>query len=92
MARAVALIHAAGVGTVTTLLASRDDERDPQLADAARDAVLAAVTTCPPQEADDCPATRAIGLRARPDTANGLTPGERLLLDELLDRLSRPTR
>lgn len=87
--RAVALIHAAGVGTVATLLATSMEARDPQLAPSARDAVLAAILSeMPIRQGDAGIAPLAIALGARLDDARDLTPGERLLLVELLDRLS----
>lgn len=85
--RAVALIHAAGVGTVTTLLAVPYEERDPQLSTIAREAILASLVARGPEHADNGLAPLAVGLRAHLDTAATLTPGERLLLRELLDRL-----
>lgn len=86
--RAVGLIHAAGVGTVTTLLAVPEDERDPQLSPAARDAVFAALTVDGPEQTDTAVATLAVSLRARLDAADALTPGERLLLSELMSKLA----
>lgn len=86
--RAVALVHAAGVGTVTTLLARPEDERDPHLSPTMRDAALASIVTNPPKRDDADLASLAIGLRAHLNTATRLTPGERLLLSELLDRLA----
>lgn len=86
--RAVALIHAAGVGTVATLLAIPEKERDPQLSLVARDAVLAAIVTGLPRHDDADLASLAVGLRAQ-DKAELLSPGEQLLLNELLDRLAR---
>ena len=87
--RAVALIHAAGVGTVATLLATSVVDRDTQLAASAREAVLAAILADARGEQDHAgvPAL-AIALGAQLDETKGLTPGERLLLSELLDRLS----
>ncbi len=87
--RAVALIHAAGVGTVTTLLALPEGERDPQLSSVTRDAVLASIVTSSPRQETADLASMAIGLRAHLHTAKALTPGEHLLLTELLDRLAR---
>ena len=86
--RAVALIHAAGVGTVTTLLALPEDERDPQLSPVTRDALLASIVSSSPKREDANLASLAVGLRAHLHTAKGLTPGERMLLSELLDRLA----
>lgn len=87
--RAVALIHAAGVGTVATLLALPLNERDGQLSSTARDAVLAAILAEPASRADDTGiAPLAVALCSRLGETDNLTPGERLLLAELLDRLS----
>ena len=86
--RAVALIHAAGVGTITTLLATPQDERDPKLPTVARDAVLAALVADRSEQGGDALASLAVSLRARLDTADALTPGERLLLHELMNRLA----
>lgn len=88
--RAVALIHAAGVGTVTTLLAVPNEERDPQLSTIAREAILASLVADRAAQADNGLAPLALGLRAHLHTADALTPGERLLLRELLDRLADP--
>lgn len=88
--QAVALIHAAGVGIVVTLLATPDTDRDPHLPGVAREAVLSAVIADVPVQPDGSIASLAIGLRAHLDEADVLTPGERLLLAELLDRLARP--
>jgi AcrR family transcriptional regulator len=87
---AVRLIHAAGVGTVATLLASPSPDRDPHLSPSARDAVLASITGDTPGRDEPSLASLAVGLRAHLDSAKALTPGERLLLDELLKRLSKP--
>ncbi|MGI4766408.1 MAG: TetR/AcrR family transcriptional regulator [Janthinobacterium lividum] len=89
--RAVALIHAAGVGTVATLLALPEGKRDPQLSPAARDAVLASISVDASVIGENDVATLAVALRALLGNTKALTPGERLLLDELLDRLSDPT-
>lgn len=87
---AVGLVHAAGVGTVATLLVLPEKERDPQLADLAREAVMAAILASAPKNQDRFDiAPLAISLSVRLEEASGITPGERLLLTELLDRLSR---
>lgn len=49
---AVGLVHAAGVGTVATLLATPDEERNPQLVDLAREAVMAAILADAPRRHD----------------------------------------
>ena len=85
--RAVALIHAAGVGTVLTLLAEPEDRRDPGLAEAAREAVMAAILSDAPV-GDDGLTSAAVTLRAGLADASLLSAGERALLEELLDRIA----
>lgn len=86
--RAVALIHAVGLGTVTTMLATPTDRRDPQLAMLALDAVLGVLVSADPGPRPAAPAALAIGLRAHLNEAAVLSPGERLLMRELLDRVA----
>jgi len=86
--RAVALIHAAGVGTVTTLLATPSDRRDPELGRLALDAVLGVLVGEDVEPRPAASASLAIGLRAYLDEATALSPGERLLMRELLDRIA----
>ncbi|HEY0179531.1 MAG TPA: TetR/AcrR family transcriptional regulator [Dokdonella sp.] len=85
-ARAVDLIHAAGLGTVLTLL--EREPRDLALSATARDAVIQAITLDAPVRASPTPATAAIALRAVLDDAPQLSAGERALLDEWLARLA----
>jgi len=86
--RAVGLAHAACTGAVLMLLETPENERDVGLAAAAREAVIAAITAAKPV-ADQPGATgAAIALRASLDQAAMLTPGERHLLGELLDRIA----
>ncbi|MGH3146974.1 MAG: TetR-like C-terminal domain-containing protein, partial [Rubrobacter sp.] len=97
--RAAQMIHAAGVGVVMSLIAVEDKYRDLALSEATREAVLAAVTT---DESDEAPgerigpdrvANRAVALGAVLDEAEGrITPGERALLSEWLDRIADPER
>lgn len=94
--RAAAMSHAAGVGVTLSLLALRPDERDDRLSSMTREAVLAAVTVDPPTgttsagDVDSRVASRAVALKAvLPNATGDLTPGERTLLAELLDRLSQ---
>jgi AcrR family transcriptional regulator len=86
-ARAVALIHAAGVGTVLTLLSSAPSERDPGLADAMYDSVLRTILA-------DAPPLPAADPRSSVDAfvavAPTLTPAERALLGEWLSRPPPP--
>ena len=87
-ARAVALIHASGTGIVATLLALPEKERDPELSLTAREAIMATLVTERAEGSGDDINILAVGLRAHLDAAKGLTPGERLMLYELLDRLA----
>jgi AcrR family transcriptional regulator len=82
------LVQASGRGTVLTLLALPADRRDPRLSEAAREAVIAAITTDAPALAAPGPAAAAIALRAVLPDATALTGGERRLLGEWLDRLA----
>lgn len=86
--RAAAVIHAAGCGTVLTLLAVPDDRRDRALSTFTRDAVLAAITTDPAAPAPSGPAPSAVALRAALPTVAALSAGERTLLGEWLDRIA----
>ena len=86
--RAVNLAHAACTGAVLALLDVPYGNRDPGLATAAREAVIAAISHTAPITASPGPAGAAIALRASLTQANILTPGERLLLEELLDRVA----
>lgn len=86
--RAVNLAHAACTGAVLSLLDMPDRERDPGLATEAREAVIAAITHASPVTPSPGPAGAAIALRAALSQTAALTPGERLLLDEMLARIS----
>ena len=86
-ARAVGLTRVAGMGTVFTLLSMPEQARDPGLAVAARESVIAAITTKAAAD-DHAYVSAAITLRASHDAAGGLTAGERHLLGELLDRIA----
>jgi AcrR family transcriptional regulator len=86
-ARAVAQIHAAGTGVVATLLALPEAERDPELSMTTREAILAAMLSDATTATGTGLASFAIGLRARLGEAEVFSPGEALLLREMLDRL-----
>lgn len=95
--RAVDLIHAAGTGAVHALLAAPVDERDPGLGEAMMEAVLDAILVADPSGADDVGDSRvvaaAVSLRAVAADLDVLSPSERLLLAEWLDRVAQaPTR
>lgn len=86
--RAVALVHAAGVGTVLTLLEEPPEHRDPGLSAAACEAIVAAITGEAGAAVEAGPRGAAAALRASLDGTVPLTPGERHLLDELLARIA----
>ena len=87
--RAAELVHAAGCGTVFTLLAMAEDRRDPGLSTAAREAVIAAIVTESSAMERPGSALAAITLRAAlGDAPTVLTDGERHVLGEWLDRLA----
>ncbi len=86
--RAVDLIHAAGTGAVLTLLATDLQDRDPQLPDTLYDAVMRTVLTDAPTITTDHIASAAVALRAAAPDLPILTPGERSLLTEWLDRIA----
>lgn len=85
--RAVALIHAVGTGTVATLLALPERERDSKLSRLALDGIMVVLVDEAAVDPSGGAAALAIGLRAHLDAAAALSPGERLLMGELLDRL-----
>lgn len=93
--RAGRMINAACVGVVLTLIATAKEDRDPTLSATMRELILDAVTTAEadPSERDASGggqvAARAVSLKAVLHRAEGqLTPGERHILAEWLDRLS----
>ncbi len=87
-ARAVSLVQAAAIGTVMTLLEDPVERRDPGLSAAARDAVIAALTEEGASAAASGVSATAVALRSRIQELAPLTPGERLLLGELLDKIT----
>lgn len=89
--QAVAMVQAAGQGTIQVLLATPPEERDPQLSGQMLDAVLARLLGTPEGRADD--GTRAavgpaVALRALAPSLEVLSEGERRLLAEWLDRVA----
>nr|WP_296772501.1 TetR/AcrR family transcriptional regulator [Rhodococcus sp. (in: high G+C Gram-positive bacteria)] len=84
--RAVGLIHAAGVGVVTTLLASRPDLRDEGLAEDIYAAVLARVLFDAPQFHDGSEMATTVAFRALVPELEMLSSSERQLMSEWLDR------
>jgi AcrR family transcriptional regulator len=96
--RAARMIHAASSGVVLSLIATEEEDRDPALSEATREAILAAVTTDEPgKEATEADGrsravSRAVALKAVLPETTELTPGERALLSEWLDRITAPAR
>lgn len=96
MERAARMIHAASSGVVLSLIATEEEDRDPALSEATREAMLAAVTTDEPgKEATEADGrsravSRAVALKAVLPETTELTPGERALLTEWLDRITAP--
>ena len=90
--RAAQLVHAAGRGVVFSLIGVPEEERDSGLSDAAREAVIAAITTDEdikgPASDRSSSVTAAITLRAGVADLSELTDGERQLMAEWLDRIS----
>ncbi|CAA9561341.1 MAG: hypothetical protein AVDCRST_MAG33-1695 [uncultured Thermomicrobiales bacterium] len=94
--RAAAMIGASGVGVTLTLLARPPEDQDLSVSELTREALLAALTVDAPggTAAFDSPGRRvaahSVALRSvLPEATGVLTPGERTLLAELLDRLIR---
>ena len=84
--RAVDLFHAAGTGTVFTLLSMAPEDRDPGLADAMYDAVMQIILTDAPALPEESATAAAVTFRTLvPDLAT-LSDAERALLSEWLDR------
>ncbi len=86
--RAADLFHAAACGIVLTLLAVPEAKRDMGLAEIARDAILAVITTEAPSVKVRGTAAAAISLHAVLNEAASLTQGERILIAEWLERLA----
>lgn len=86
--RAVSLLQSMCIGAVSTLLGQPGEQRDAGLSEAAREAVVAAITGDAIVAAEPGPAAAAAALRARLDQTRVLTAGERHLLEELLDRIA----
>lgn len=84
---AAKVIHATARGAVLTWLSLPEDQRDPALLDTMREAMVTAVTTRAPGIDEPGPAAAASALRARLPEATSLSPAERTLLAEWLDRL-----
>jgi hypothetical protein len=90
--RAVDLIRAAGTGVVFTFIDQAEDERDDTLADTAWESVCATILTDASTAAKPGPAVAAVTLRAALPDLTTLTPAERALLGDWLDRIAESQR
>jgi AcrR family transcriptional regulator len=90
--RAVGLVRAVGEGTTLSLLATPEHARDPRLAESAREAVIAAITTDAPALPDPGPVPAAAALRAALPDVEALSPAELGVLREWLDRITSAGR
>lgn len=86
--RAARLVHATGMGVVLSLIATREEDRDPELSETARETVLTRILTGSEEPPVSKLPERAIALRAGLDGATALTEAERVLLREWLDRIA----
>ncbi|MDX8054217.1 TetR/AcrR family transcriptional regulator [Lentzea sp. BCCO 10_0798] len=89
--QAAQFVHAAGMGVVLALLATPEEERDLELITFSRENVIRAITTdVAPDAPTDIP-SRAIALRValEEDPPLMLSPAERALLAEWLDRVAK---
>ncbi|WP_410587008.1 TetR/AcrR family transcriptional regulator [Amycolatopsis sp. lyj-23] len=86
--RAARLVHATGVGVVLALIATPEQDRDPQLSPTARETVLTRILTESEKAGGSDLPQRAIALRAGLREATALTEAERVLLAEWLDRIA----
>ena len=85
---AAAMVHAGGCGTVFTLLAMPEGQRDRTVSDLAREAVVAAITTDTAALCAPGPVGAANALRAALDDTTALTAAERTLLGDWLTRIA----
>ncbi|GAB3393023.1 TetR/AcrR family transcriptional regulator [Amycolatopsis echigonensis] len=85
---AAALIHAAGSGATLSLISMPPDSRDLAVSVAAREAVLAAISTDRPVSRTPGPAAAATALRAVLPQVSGLSEAEKALMGEWLDRIT----
>ena len=84
----MALVQAAGVGATQVLLATPPGQRDAGLAASLYEAVLAQILTETPAQPDDGgTAAAVVAFRTLAPRLEALTPPERRLLAEWLDRV-----
>ena len=90
--RALAMIHAAGTGTVLALLDGAADRRDSGFADAMFDSLAASLVRTAPATPDDGLRTVAIAFGTRIPELPALTDAERALMTEWLNRSLKADR
>ncbi|GAB3426260.1 TetR/AcrR family transcriptional regulator [Flindersiella endophytica] len=91
---AAQLLHATGLGVVLTLIATPPGQRDPELSQRTREAILSAITLDPQRGRSSArkpsAASHAVALKAAlPNLGDVLSEAERGLLAEWLDRIGR---
>ncbi|MFI6501834.1 TetR/AcrR family transcriptional regulator [Nonomuraea typhae] len=90
--RAAQMIHAASMGVTLSLISVPPEERQLAVSAALRESVLAAISVQEPAVHQDDPVRHAVALRTLvAEMEGGFTPGERMLLAELLDRIAGRT-
>ncbi|PWW64569.1 TetR/AcrR family transcriptional regulator [Actinokineospora spheciospongiae] len=82
------LTHAIGTGTVLALIAEAPERRNPALADVAYRSLLSAILTEAPALPADGATAAAAALRTAVPELDVLSPAERGLLTEWLDRIT----
>lgn len=83
---AVAVLRSTGLGVTLALLDTPEPDLD--IARITREAVITAITTTGPAPEAVTAATAAVTLRAHLDDAEALSPAERHLMTEWLDRIA----
>jgi AcrR family transcriptional regulator len=86
-ARAVGIIQSSGVGVITTILSTVPSDRDPGLADAVFEGVLAQILTDAPAGGGPGHLATVVAFRAVAPELDQLSEAERRLLTEWLDRI-----
>ncbi|MFI6599409.1 TetR/AcrR family transcriptional regulator [Nonomuraea sp. NPDC050536] len=90
--RAAQMVHAACMGVTLSLISLPPEERQLTVSTAVRESVLAAIAVQEPGAAERDPVRHAVALRTLvEEMEGGFTPGERMLLAELLDRIAGRT-
>ncbi len=84
--RALEMVHAGGTGAVLTLLATPPEHRDPGLAGALFEAVIAAICLTTPGRTDTGVLATAVSFAAVVPELPGLRPPERALLTDWVEQ------